>query len=396
MKIAYFTDTYLPSISGVVTSLVNIVTILAEKKYEIIVYAPKPKLVLKIAGHNKNPRVHFLSSMPGFVYPGARISFPFPIAFLRKVKKFDPDIIHVQTPFFMAIGALIIARMLKKPLVGSFHGYFMEPEYIQVLGINKFAKTLSKILWRYTVLFYNQCDIVVVPAANTKEELIKHKIIKPIVVIANTVQEKKIKRVTENEIQKLKTRYNLKEQTILYTGRLSKEKSLDILIKSFVNVLKKHDSVSLLIVGDGPIKKDLVKLVKNFGVEDSVIFTGNIHQDKLLTEGYYQVGDIFATASTTEVLPVSIIEAMYFGLPIIGVAKKGMTEMISGIGLLSTDQAAADFTKNLMAAIEDKTLRKKLSERSKDAFNKKYSVKQVASKYESLYSKLISQRKINS
>lgn len=395
MKIAYFTDTYLPSINGVVTSLVNIVSILAEKKYEITIYAPKPKLVLKIAGDNKNPRVHFLSSMPGFVYPGARISFPFPIAFLTRIKKFDPDIIHVQTAFFVAVGALLIAKLLKKPLVGSFHGYFMEPEYLQVLGINKPAKTISKILWRYTVFFYNQCDIVVVPAGNTKQELIKHKIKKPIIVIANTVQEKKIKKVSESEVQKLKARYNLKDQTILYTGRLSKEKSLDVLIKSFVNVLKKNSNISLFIIGDGPIMKDLSKLAKSLGIEESVIFTGHIPQDELLTEGYYQVADIFATASATEVLPVSIIEAMYFGLPIIGVSKKGMTEMISGVGLLSTAGDSTDFTKNLVATIEDIELRKKLSGKSREAFDRIYSIKNVASKYESLYSKLVHQKKKN-
>ena len=389
MKIAYFTDTFLPQINGVVTSLTTIASALGSSNHKIAIFAPKPKGGRKINWNPKGTSLELLPSMPAFFYPDWRAAAPVSPSLLLRIRKLNPDIIHFQTTFLLGVGGIIFGKVLKRPVVGSFHGYFMEPEYLKIVKLPSQTRMVSKILWKYASFFLNQCDVVLTYSEGAKKDLERHGVKKPIFVIQNAINEKMIKKVDGGKVSEVKKLYKLKKKVVLYVGRISAEKSLDVLIKSFSYAVKEFPDTSLFIIGDGPIRNSIMKLCADLGIEDNVILTGNIPQEQLLTKGYFQTADVFATASTSEVQPVSIIEAMYFGLPLVGVAKRGSLEMIGGIGLISQPDDVKSLAKNIAKVISDKKLHDELSEKSLREYKRKYLLEKVVKSYDLFYKEVL-------
>lgn len=385
MNIAYFTDTFLPTLNGVVTSLVNLATGMADRGHNILICAPKTPGQKKAPFPHKGIDLILLPSVPAFFYPGLRIASPFSPALIDKIRHFKPDVIHLHSPFLVGGGAMLLGKLLKKPLVGSFHGYFMEEEYLKIIGFNGNTSLLTGALWKFAATFYNQCDHVVSPAEATKADLLTHSVHKPVTVIPNTINEQLITIASPDTVSRLRNHLGLPPHVLLYAGRLSKEKCLDVLLAACARCMQDNARLGMLIIGDGPIKHTLQQSMQDFGVGTRVVFTGEIDQQDLLTSGYYQLADVFVTASTSEVLPMTIIEAMYFGLPLIGVKKRGVYEMINGVGLVASPNDIVGLTREIKRVIVDGELRKKLSDQSRAAFEAHYASDQVVTKFESLY-----------
>jgi len=389
MKIAYFTDTFLPQINGVVSSLATLAGALGKKGYKIVIFAPKPARGREVHWKSENVEIQFLPSVKTFIYHDFRAAVPISPKLLKIIRQKNPDIIHFQTTFFLGGGGILLGKLLKKPVVGSFHGYFMEPEYLKIVKLDYQVKIISNILWKYVGLFYNQCDAVLTYSQDALKDLKHHKIKKPIFVVPNSIDTKIIKKVDESDLAKLRKKYKLNKKVIINVGRLSPEKSLEILMKSFVNVVKNEKNVTLFLVGDGPSKNSLINLSRSLKIERNVVFTGNIPQEDLLTKGYLQLADVFATASTSELQPISIIEAIYFGLPLVGVAKRGTREMIQGVGLLSQPEDPKSLAQNILKVISDKNVHDQLSKNSRQEYERKYKLKKVVSAYESFYEEIL-------
>lgn len=389
MRIAFFTDTSLPYINGVSSVVDTISTALAEDGHKITIFAPRPSKKKKIVTPEKNITIHYIASLPALIYPDLRVGAPLSPQLLKIAKNTNPDIIHIQSPYFVGAYGLVLGKLLKKPILGTLHGYIMEPEYLKSLGIQEGAGLLRGAIWKYIAFFYNQCHYVHTPASFTKKDLQAHGVIKPIFVIPNTINPDAIRKVNASTVQKLKQKLALLEHTVLYVGRLSPEKNIDILIKSFAIVAKKRKDVSLLIVGDGPERAASEKLCSERHIIERVVFTGEISYQDVLTKGYFQIADAFVTPSTSELQPMSLIEAMYFQLPIIGVAKRGTLEMLEGVGLLAKPNNALSLSKTLLTLLSDNALQKRLRLKSSDAFRRKYPLQTVRYQYESMYQTII-------
>ncbi|HLL60319.1 MAG TPA: glycosyltransferase, partial [Candidatus Nitrosocosmicus sp.] len=231
MKIIYFTDTFLPQINGVVTSLITISSKIATK-HDVTIIAPQPAASNTVTWKNPNIKLKLIHSVPSLIYDDFRISIPLSPRIFEHIKTLNPDLIHFQTSFFIGGSGILLAKIFKKPVIGTFHGYFMEPEYLQIIGLKKNIRLITESLWKYAVFFYNQCDVVLTPAESAKKDLLKHGVKKEIVVIPNSIPEEKIKKVSIEDVQKLKEKYKLKSKVILYVGRVSPEKYIDVLVKS--------------------------------------------------------------------------------------------------------------------------------------------------------------------
>lgn len=387
MKIAYFTDSSLFIMSGLANSLINLSNGLQKSGHKITIFAPKTS--------KKQQRVKFegvklmlFSSIASPWEPRLRISLPLSPSLFRKTRMTRPDIIHFHTPFVVGATSIILGRLLKIPVVATFHSYFMQPEYLKAAGINGQTTTLTNFLWKYVVLFYNQCDAVIAPSTSVKLDLEKHGVIKPIYLISNVVDQTKFRKISRTELKKLKNKYKLSDRVLLYVGRFSHEKSLDILLKSFGKVSKAIKNVSLLLIGDGQIKPELKSLVKTLGIKDKVVFAGLIDQETLLSSGYFQIADVFVTASGSETQGIALIEAMYFGIPLVGVSKKGTFDMIKNVGLLSRPNNINGLAKNILLTLTDKSLQKKLSKASRKSFAQKYAARKIVNQFENLYKQL--------
>src|SRR3989338_586428 len=287
MKIAYFTDMFLPHLSGVTTALINQVVGLSKRGHQIYIFAPKQKTKVPVRFELENVRVEYLSSFPFIVYPDVRFALPLSATAFTKLRKFNPDIVHFQSPSPAGMAGTIVAKILNKPLIGTFHGYFMEPEYLQIVGfMNSFQKITTSVLWKYTTAYFNQCDGVVSPSEISKTDLINHGITRDIHIIHNSINPDQIKLISSHKVQELKQKLGLKKYVVLYVGRISIEKNLDQLITSFQLVLKQQPESSLCIVGKGPATKSLKELARKLRIMKNVIFLGEVQQDPLLSDGY--------------------------------------------------------------------------------------------------------------
>lgn len=332
MRIAFFSDVFLPSVNGVVTSLVNLSKELGKKGHAVLIFYPQfprdKRVVWKQAGLTLRP----VPSVPSFFYPDFRVALLNPQTLLA-LRRFRPDVIHLETVGPLGVEGILGARVLKKPIVGTFHGYFMEPEYLKLVKLDKF-NGVSRALWRYSAKFYNQCHRVVGLSNYIADDLRKHGVTSEITILPNGLDLSFVGRVDRVHLTMLQKRYALGKRLVISVGRLSKEKSLELLVRAFCTVAEQVDGVQLLVVGEGPMRGELQDLVIRLKLFGRVVFTGGIDHDELLTSGLLQAARLFAMASTSEAQPMSVLEAMAVGLPIVGVRARGMGDLVEDNGVL--------------------------------------------------------------
>lgn len=386
MKIAYFTDTFFPSINGVVSASYLFAKGMKNLGHEVKLFAPHKRNELY---EHDGVEVEGISSVSiNKLYSDTRVVKPlFPYKY-KKVKKFDPDIIHFHTPFILGTEAIVYANLLNKPLLGTFHTNFMDPDYSKVLKVERMSALWEKVLWKVNNVFFNRCDVVVTPSIAAKKKLSENNLKKQIKVVNNPIDLNLIKKVSDEKLSLLKKRYWLGENVLIYVGRISQEKSLITLILSFKKVLEKIDDAQLLLIGGGPQEMELRDLVIGLGIERSVVFVGKVKYEKLLSEGYFQLGKCFVTASASECQPMTIIEAMAFALPLILADSEGNPEMVDGNGKLTPVGDVDAMAKEMIQVLMDEDLRLKYSKKSFELV-KKYSIEKVCLDMEKVYQELL-------
>jgi glycosyltransferase involved in cell wall biosynthesis len=175
---------------------------------------------------------------------------------------------------------------------------------------------------------------------------------------------------------------------LVYAGRIAPEKNLEFLVQSFAGVARLIPNVHLLIVGGGQKEHEesLKSIPGELGIQDRVHFTGMIPYDKL--PSYLAMCDAFVTASVTEVHPLSVIEAMAAGLPILGIDSPGVGDSVADgeSGLLST-QDIASYTAKLTYLCLHRDLQKKMGAAAREA-SQQYSIERTTKLMLDLYNRL--------
>lgn len=389
MKIAVFTDLFLPHVDGVTNSLVHLISQFRDMGHEVLVITPKTKdsETVQIPGIE----IVFLPSVPSMVYPEFMLGF-FSSKLLFTLRNFSPEVVHVVAPGPVGSMGLFYAKMVNIKSVAVFHGYFMEPEYLRIIGIKKRGvKLAQKVLWKFAKSFYDRADRVITPSKFVKKDLEKHQFARPITAIKNAIDFSTVKRSEKQHAAFVEQHGLKKKKVILYVGRVSVEKNIELLIRSLPLILKQASNAHLLIVGDGPDKERLESIVSELGLQQHITFTGQIKNTDLVKKDVFGVAEIFATASHSEVQPMSIIEAMQFGLPIVAAKSRGLTEMIQKNGYLVAQNDAQEFAKKVTEILKDSALQKKFSLRSKE-LAKEYSLEFTAQQHINVYSDLIANR----
>ncbi len=389
MRIAVFTDLFLPHVDGVTNSLVHLVSEYKELGHEILVVTPKTKgsETVSIPGI----QLVFLPSVPSMVYPELMLGF-FSAKLLFTLKKFSPEIVHVIAPGPVGSMGLFYATLVNIKSVATFHGYFMEPEYLKIIGIKKRGVVLAqKLLWRYTKTFYDRANQVITPSQFVKKDLEGHNFARPISVIKNAVDFSAVNR-DEKLHQEFVEKYKLSgKKVVLFVGRISIEKNIEALIRSFPFILDSASKAHLLIVGGGPDSERLKELVKEHGLSKQVTFTGEISNEQLVKMDVFATANVFATASHSEVQPMSIIEAMHFGLPIVAVKSRGLSEMIQGNGYLVSDDSPKKLANKIIAILNDTKIQKQFVQESQK-LALEYSLAHTAKLHLDLYSNLVANK----
>src|SRR3989344_1178957 len=373
MKIAVFTDTFVPQVNGVVTSILNSTTNLAKRGNKIMIFSPK---IGKRLNLHKNIEIVELKSFNLLKrYKEMEVRIPTFLNVLKKVKRFNPDIIHINTPLGIGDEGFLCAKVLKKPIVGTYHTLLPDfLRHINLAGLEK-REFMRYITWKYSNFIYNGCNIVTVPSKMIKKKLRKNGLKARIGVVSNGVDLNKFykKKVKKNGI------------TILHIGRISYEKNVDVVLQA-MKLISGYKKVKFMIVGGGP---DLERL-KNYSrkINLNVKFTGNVENERLVD--YYNKADIFVTASTIETEGIVLLEAMACGLPIVGVDKLAIPEVVRDgeNGFIAKVNNPEDIARCLTKLVKNPDLIKRLSNNSLKIV-KKYSLENSINKLERIYNSLL-------
>ncbi|MFH1346806.1 MAG: glycosyltransferase [Spirochaetota bacterium] len=322
MKIAIFSDTFLPQTNGVANVAYQSAKNLAELGHKVIIFTVTKKSNYSNNLNLENLKIVRLPSLPALAYPGERLTIPLGISF-PYLKKFKPDVIHVHTPFSVGLEGALAAKLFKIPLVGTHHTFY--DHYLKHIKLD--YDWMKKFSWKCCVGFYNFCDLVINPSQSLTDALKEKGLKVPTEIIRNSIDTDLFQPVSNaKEKNLIKKSFGVEDKSIVYMGRLSYEKSIDKVIKAFALMLEKSPDLKLMLVGDGPEKKKLEDLAKELKIENKIIFTGFLYKNGLIKA--LQANDVFLSACKNENMPLSVAQAMATGLPLVVVKENGLAELV--------------------------------------------------------------------
>lgn len=393
MKISIFTDGFLPYLCGVTFSIVNQANALVQLGHEITIFRPKPSAkTLSIPESELDPRIAVVDvpySLRHKAIPDLYIGLPFVLSSLNRLRRIKPDLIHLHSEWGCGWEGLLSAKILKIPTVGTFHTFYAEPTYLKHFHIPN-QRIFQEGMWRYSLAFYNRCDAVIAPSVTVRNQLKEHGLRREPTVISNGIPAPPLQ--SPLHIHRRREKIGLNGgPSFIYFGRVSYEKSLDICLRAFHDVHKRLPKSKFLIVGDGPSKPHLDRLIGSLGLHRAVIQLGSVGHEQLINDNIPLLGDIFVTASTTENQPVSILEAMSFGLPVIGPRAKGIPELVENDrnGLLTRPGDISQLADAMVDLTLNGEKRRKMADVSK-ARAGQHSIGRSAEKLGTLYSQILS------
>lgn len=317
MRVGIFSDQYYPIISGVVTSIKMLKEGLESLGHEVFVFTSFDETkAIELLPEN-------VINIPGRDYPfknlkDYRYTFTHK-RFVKIVKKYNLDIIHLQTEFNIAKLASVVHKKLNIPVVHTMHTLWSD--YFKYLSpfFDKHAhKTMESLL---RVLFMKSCakmsEIQIVPTKKVYEQRKTYALGKEIRIVPTGIELDRFypSSLDENKIEEIRNKLKIDKDkfVFLYIGRTSEEKNIPTLLKAFAKANLKD--ALFLLVGGGPELDDLKALAANLKIEDKVIFTGLVEWVSI--PYYYQLGDVFLNASQSETQGLTYIEALASGLPLL-------------------------------------------------------------------------------
>lgn len=388
MRIALFTDTFLPQINGVVTAIRISAEELVRRGHAVAVFTVEGDRDYETDELPPTVQVFRFRALKLPTYPGMRVRLPTFAPTLKQVRSFAPELIHSHTLFGVGWEAVLAARRLHLPLVGTHHAFL--DEYIRHVKLR--GKVARRVSYRYTTLYYNRCDLVLSPSHALAEDLRAHGVEREIRVLPNPVSLRDFHSSRDRE--SLRRHFGMKGFAIVYLGRLSYEKSISLVIRAFATIVQGGDSVAeLYLVGDGPERGRLERLVASLGLRDRVHFLG-FHRGQDVVD-ILTTADFFVSASKTENLPMTFLEAMAAGLPIVAVRARGVPEIVEhqGNGLLVEPDDALAFARAMRRLAEHLKEREAMGRRSCELV-KRYDSRRVVAELEDIYSQVLATRKI--
>lgn len=314
MRIAIFTEAYLPRINGVVTHIKLLKEGLEARGHDVLIVTADgdAKEHYLENGVLHCPGIKLTKKLSGF-----ETSVPVSRKRLNFVRDFKPDIIHVETEFGMGLCGVSIAKMLKIPLVYTMHT--MYDEYIYYIAPRPLVKTVKKLSHKYMRVFANRANAITGPSEKCSEYLSSAGVKLPVNVIPNPVELDDFSPEHFDPEQKraIREKFAIPQDAfvVVFVGRLGREKSIDLLIDYWNQSVKADENMYLFIIGGGPEEQVLRDQIAALGCGDRVIMSGRVEHPEL--PPYLLASDIYVTASLSDTNSISMLEGMAAGLPVL-------------------------------------------------------------------------------
>jgi glycosyltransferase involved in cell wall biosynthesis len=303
LRIAHFTDTF-DEVNGVAKTLrQGLATAQALNEDYTIVTCTEERGPFQRGVHQ------FLSvgavQLPE--YPELRLLCPPFLQMLNHCYEEGFTSLHVATPGPVGLAGLGIARILKLPVSGTYHTSL--PQYAGVLTDDSYVEDLA---WRYMAWFYSQLDAVYVPSSATREELEAKGVPRDrIRVYPRGVDTERFH--PEKRSSYFQERYSFEQGAVvlLYVGRVSREKDLDVLSRAYQELCRSAVRARLVITGDGPYRREMEAALSTV----PALFTGYVEGEELAR--LYASSDVFVFPSSTDTFGNVVLEAQASGIPVI-------------------------------------------------------------------------------
>lgn len=349
MRIAFYTNTYLPNINGVSRSVSLFRKSLIELGHDVAVIAPGA------ADYPEDGENIF--RYPAFDIKSLNysITIPFSRTVDQHVAGFCPDVIHSHHPVLLGDIAASRAESMELPLVFTFHTRYTE--YSHYAPVNQ--AIAKRVILNRLAHYMRNCHHIIAPSKSIRRMLVEEGISSQVTTIPTGISLEPYQRA---DGAYLRQELGLDDKLVLVSiGRLAKEKNWLLLVEACAQVMADYPQARLLVIGDGPQRSELESRTEQLGIADKVIFAGRIPFDQ--APAYLKAGDIFCYGSTTETQGLVTLEALAAGLPVVAVDATGTRDIIKNqINGLLTENNCHALAAGIRELIVNLTLKKQLIE----------------------------------
>ncbi|HOV53478.1 MAG TPA: glycosyltransferase family 4 protein [Fervidobacterium sp.] len=374
MNILMISDTYLPQVNGVATSIYLSKKYLEMRGHKVYIVAPvRPD-------DDENILV-----VPGVPFPMEKqhkVVFANALKILEFAQKNGIEIVHSHDPMALGIRALKLQKDMKIPHVHTYHTLMAEYRHYVPPPFTPDRKTVEE----FSKWFCNKVNVVISPTEEIKKELTRYGVERPIEVIPTGIDTLEFSTPAQKDIRKM---YDIPANAtlLMYAGRLAKEKNLNFLSRVVARYLKSNKAAWFLIVGDGPERKDIEKYFEDEGLSKRVTFTGYVPHDEM--KDYYKASNLFVFASLTETQGLVVLEALASGTPVVAIAYKGVANVLkNGEGALTVDVDEEHFYESIQRALEK---RDELSRKGVKYVEENWSMNAMVERLDEVYTKAIAE-----
>lgn len=301
----------------------------------------------------------------------------------------DFDVIHLHNEHgFVTVVSCLLNLYHKKPIVLTHHGQLIFGNVLKDSFEKLYNMTIGKLV-------FNMVDKVIANSEGDREYIVSLNVDpSKIVVLSNAINMEYRDNLYKREIESIKMSQtkNKDKDIILFVGTVIKRKGIDFLLRSFSEVRKIRKNALLFIAGDGYYRKDAELLAKKLDIDEHVSFFGRVSEEELVT--LYNSSSVFVLPSLSEVCPTVILEAMYYGLPVITTDIPGINDHFRQFAELVPARNDRELAKAIINVLSDKDLRSSMSKKGRLIVKEKYTWDIVSKSYLDVYSHVCNKIKV--
>lgn len=311
MRIVMFTEAYLPHIGSIISHVSFLADQLIAMGHQVLIAASD----LKTRGFHLDGDLLRCPAKPARNVYGFCIDNPGSAEFFRILEKFKPDLVHIHTASPIGQAAIKFANRYDLPTVFTIHEYYKHQLHYLCSRITEpITRLKQRGLLKDTV---DNADLITAPSKKAEEYLKDCGIERPLTVVPNHVDPLFFhsQNISESKLSQLRRSLNLPlDSTVaIFAGRLTIDKSVEVLLEQWASQIKPTDHLHLLVVGDGPEAEPLSVWAHDLGIAGQVSFLGSVPHEKM--PEYYAVSDVFVSASSHDLMSIAALEAAACGLP---------------------------------------------------------------------------------
>jgi glycosyltransferase involved in cell wall biosynthesis len=335
-------------LGGVPTAVETIRRSLDALGHQVVVVAPR------MAGAGDDGRaVVRVPAVPAPTYPDFALPLPLRPALTKRLLALDLDVFHAHHPFLLGGSARRLARASRRPFVFTNHTLY--DRYAHYVPLPRGMVARGAVRW--SARFADTADLILTPSDFVARRLRTQGVGRPIDVIPTGVDLQQF-RPGGRAAARRQLGLGPGEPTVLYVGRLDREKNLELLVDAVARV--RRAGLRFFLVGRGTQADALRRLAAARGFGDRIDFRGGVAPESL--PAYYRAADAFVFASTTETQGLSVLEAMACGLPVVAVRASGIEEVVTdGVSGLLVPEDAEAFAAAVDQILADADLARKLA-----------------------------------